>query len=337
LCAPQWLAGLHGMILSPVFMDSPCIMPPSDIAGLTPGIFKKVMRMNQVDGIKCPPHTIVQLYSDPEVRVLLKSLQFIMYLGAALDRAVGDDLCEHARLTPLIGSTETGDQLSIRPANRKLWYTHDFVPENGSRMVRIPQSGTACDGSDDLYELILERPKNSGTSIFQPAFWNPAFDGLSRIETKEMYAPITDVDGRTRWVFSARKDDLTKLNWLAKFHAQDIEARIQQHTAVQSVCVGGEGRPTPYVIVEAREGVLDNKRKEQLLEELYANAVVRTNEADIDEIRIPKETVLLAKKEKPLRRNLKQVLLRKQIEVDYLVEIEEAYARLEKQTARATS
>ena len=319
-CPPQWLGGLTALIL-PAFWDTTCIMPPPDVVGLPPDVFKKIVALNHVEGIRSPPHTIHTLYADPESRALLKSLKFILFMGAALDRAVGDDLCQHVRLTPLIGSTETGDQLSLRPASRELWYTHDYVPQNGHRFV-------ASDVVDDLYELVLDRPKHIKASIFQPAFWNPAFNGLNTVETKEMYKPIKDIDGRTRWIFASRKDDLTKLDWLAKFHAQDVESRIQRHPDVQSVLVGGEGRPTPYVIVEVTEGVLSRKSEEQLLDELYAGVIAGSNEANVQEIKIPKETVIIAKQGKPFKRNFKQVVLRTDVERDYMDEIEAAYARL---------
>ncbi|EDU51351.1 conserved hypothetical protein [Pyrenophora tritici-repentis Pt-1C-BFP] len=182
---------------------------------------------------------------------------------------------------------------------------------------------------EDLHELVLEAPKDGRMNPFQLAFWNTAHRHLDRIETKELYRPVTDSDARTRWEFSARKDDLTKLNWLAKFNAQDIEKRILLHSDVEQVLVGGEGRPTPYIIMQAKVGVLDRKSEAQLLEELYEHIVTGTNKADIDEIRIPKETLLLAKKEKPFQVNLKQVVQRRAVEQDYLGEIEQAYMRLE--------
>jgi acyl-coenzyme A synthetase/AMP-(fatty) acid ligase len=332
-CAPQWLGGLMNMIICPAFVDSPCVALPPDAIGLKPELFKKIMKLNRIDGIKCPPQTIVTLYEDPEARALLKSLKFVMYLGAALDRTIADDLCQYTRLTPLIGSTETGDQVSVRPADRKLWYTHGFVPENGSKMVRLD---SADGGVDDFHELVLERRDNAD-DMFQPAFWNPDFQGVNRIETKELYTPIADSDGGTRWVFAARKDDLTKLSWLAKFHAGDIETRVQQHSNVKSVCVGGEGRPAPYVIVEPKEGVLDRIGETQLLDDLYATAIARTNDVDIQEIQIPRETLLVTKRDKPFRRNLKQVVQRKAVEEDYRVEIEQAYLQLSKKAVGAVA
>jgi len=322
-CPPQWIAGLHAMVLSPLFLDSPCVMMPRDEVSLTPNLFKKIMSMNKIEGIRCPPFTINGLYAEPETRKMLKSLDFIVYTGAPLDRAIGDDLCQHTRLSPMIGSTENGDQIGLRPADRKLWYTHDFVPENGHRMVPLDA------GSDGLHELILEQVGDGRTNPFQTSFWNTAHRFLERIETKELYRPVKDSDGRTRWAFSARKDDLTKLSWLAKFHAQDIERRILQHPDVENVLVGGEARPAPYVIVQAKEGVLDGKSEVQLLDELYDGVIAATNKADLSEIRIPREAIMIAKKEKPLKVSLKQLVQRKAVEQDYSEEIEQAYVRLE--------
>ncbi|OAL49441.1 acetyl-CoA synthetase-like protein [Pyrenochaeta sp. DS3sAY3a] len=322
-CPPQWIAGMHTMVMSTTFLNTSTILLPINITDLTPDIFKKVLQMNKVDGIKCPPHTIHNLYKDPETRALLKSLEFVGYLGAPLDRAIGDDLCQYTRLTPLIGATENGDQLSVRPLDRKLWYTHDFVPENGHIMV--PFDGG---DSEDLHELFIGNPKSGRKNPYQTAVWNRQYNGSDRIETKELYAPVKDLDGRTRWVFTARRDDLTKLDWLAKFHAQDIETRIQRHPDVKGVFVGGEGRPTPYVIIEVEEGVLERKSESQLLDELYFSVVSEANKADIEEIQIPKETVLIAKSEKPLKRNLKQGIVRKGVEKDYSEEIEKAYLAL---------
>lgn len=315
------------MIISPIFMNSPCVMLPPESLSPSPKLFKKVMELNKVDGIKCPPQTVITLYDDPQTRDMLKSLSFIMFLGAALDRSIGDDLCQYTRVTPLIGSTETGDQQSLRPIDKKLWYTHDFLPEKGGKMIPVDLKDVEA---IQLHEYVLERPTDGSENVFQPAFWNLEFRDQCRIETKELYAPVLDLDGRKRWIFTARKDDLIKLNWLAKFHAQDIEVRIQQHPAVKSACVGGEGRPAPYVIIEAKEGTLDHKSERQLLEDLYTTVIARANSADIEEIRIPKETVFLAKTNRPFKRNLKQVIMRNEVEVDYRQEIEDAYLQLEK-------
>jgi acyl-coenzyme A synthetase/AMP-(fatty) acid ligase len=255
---PQWAAGLYANLILPVTHDLVSVLPPANATSLPPAVFPKIMETGPIYGMFATPHTITQLYSDTATHSLIKSLDYIMYLGAPLDQVIGDDLCKHTRLVAIIGSTENGAQHNINPIDRRLWSTFDFSPESGHRMIRIEGSGPAADGSDDYYELVLERQHDS-PNLWQRAFWNPAYKNIDLIETKELYAPVKDLDGSTRWRFHARKDDLTKLSWLAKFHAHDIEKRVLQHPSVSSVFVGGEGRPTPYVIIEPVSGALEDK------------------------------------------------------------------------------
>jgi acyl-coenzyme A synthetase/AMP-(fatty) acid ligase len=327
-CPPQWLGGIYAYMVTPVFCHtSPVILPHG--VSCTPAVFKKLMTLNLIDGLFSPPHTIIQLYNDTEAQSLLKSLSYVMYIGAAMDRNIGNDLAQYTRMTTAIGSTENGPQHNINPVDKMLWDTLNFGTDSGGRMERIEGSGLSADGSDDYYELILERQHDS-PNLWQRAFWNPIYKGVNRIETKELYSPVKDIDGQTRWRFHARKDDLTKLSWLAKFHAQDIEKRILQHPSVSSVFVGGEGRPTPYVIVEPKAGVVNGESTDALLDGVYASVVADANKNDIEEINIPKETVFLTHPDKPFKRTGKQTLMRKEIEKDYREEIERAYERLAK-------
>lgn len=243
-----------------------------------------------------------------------------------VDQDIGDALVQHTKVVSAIGSTETGKQIDFIPFDKKLWYTHDFVPETGCKMVRIEGSGSEANGSDDLYELVIHRPTDGEPDLWQAAFWNPQYKDCAMVETRELYRPIKDGDGRTRWIFSARKDDLTKLEWLAKFHAKDVEKKIQQHPSVACVFVGGEGKPTPFVIVEPKDDDFVGEKADALLDDLYKSLSVNDN--NHVEIKVPRETVFVTKPGKPLKRSLKQTLLRREIEKDYTVEIEEAYAQL---------
>ncbi len=284
-----------------------------------------ITRMNRVHSILCPPPTIISLYEDPESRSQLKSLKYIGCVGAALDRTIGDDLCKFTRLVSMIGSTETGPQWSKRLCDRALWYSNSFVEEIDCKMEPVDTE----DPSSDLYELVLERSKDDTMPSWQGAWWNPDYKDFTRIESKELYCPIKDSDGSTRWIFKARKDDLLKLSWLAKFHAEELESRIMHHPLVRGVLVGGEGRFSPFVLVELKPGVLDMSNEQQLIDEIYQSVIADTNKATVKEVRIPKETLLIAKTEKPFQRTLKQSIMRKAVEQDYSVEIESAYSKLQ--------
>lgn len=330
-CPMRWSAGIGAVLLYGVYHSAACVLPPGDVSGLPPDLFLKMLRYNRVDGMLSPPHTIVELFNDERTNGPLKALEFITYVGASLDRAIGDVLCEHTKINVTIGATETGGRPSLHPINRKLWYTLDFVPECNHRFVRLEGSGPAGDGSEDLYELFLDRPSGPDPSIFQSAFWNfKMYKDVDTIDVKELWAPVKDSDGTTRWEFKARSDDLLKLEWLAKFHAHDIETRICGYPGIKHVLVGGEGRPAPYVIIELKDELLENKSAEELLDDIYNQTVVGANKADVGEIRIPKETVFLAKKEKPFKLSLKQLVMRRAMEDDYAEEIEAAYESLEK-------
>lgn len=332
-CPMRWNAGLVMTNMFGIFDNACCVLPPPDVVGLPAEVFTKLLHWNRVEGLIATPHTVVELFGDQQTQESLKSLEFVTYLGAALDQAVGDVLCEHTRLNSVIGSTETGGRFSFNPRDRKLWYSYDFIPESFVRMVRLENSGSAMGGSDesDVYQMFVDRPPGGEPALFQCAFWNfKMFEDVDRIDTKELWKPVRDSDGSTRWQFVARSDDWVKLIWMAKFNAQDIETKILRYPGVKHVMVGGTGRAAPYVIIEAKDELLDSKDPEELLDDIYESTIVRVNAADAKEISIPRETVFLAQRDKPFKLNLKQLILRREVEKDYEEDIEAAYKKLEK-------
>ncbi|KAL2883809.1 hypothetical protein SGCOL_000957 [Colletotrichum sp. CLE4] len=298
-----------------VFSGTCVIQPPPDVVGLPPDIFQKLLRLNKVDGLTGFPFTIVDLYNNEETRELLKSLEFITYLGSALDRVVGNALCEHTRLNSVMGATESGGRFSLHPIDRKLWYSFQFIPEHHVRLVKLEGSGEALgDGDDsDVYQMFIDRPPDGGPSIHQCAFWNyKMFKDFETIDTKELWRPVQDSDGSTRWESVARTDDWTKLIWMAKFHAQDIETKVARYPGIKHVMVGGAGRIAPYVLIEVKDELLD-KNHEELLDDIYEKTI----------------TVFLTSKSKPIKLTVKQLVLRREVEKDYKEEIEGVYKRLE--------
>lgn len=316
-----------------VFSDTCCVLPPPVGTGLAPDVYQKLLQFNKVEGIVATPHSIVEIYNNESTRESLKSLEFITYLGATLDRSVGDALCEHTRLSSVIGSTETGGRFSFHPRDRKLWYSWQFIPEHHVRLVPLEDTGAANGGSADsnVYRVFVDRPPGGEPSLFQCAFWNLSmFKDVETIDTKELYRPVKDIDGSTRWEFVARADDWIKLIWMAKFYAQDIETEILRYPGIKNVLVGGMERPAPFVIIEAKDELLETKSAEELVDDIYQTKVLGANKNDIKAMRIPRETVFLAKKEKPFKMNLKEVVLRREVEKDYQAELEEAYENLKK-------
>lgn len=335
----RWLAGIIMVNNFAVFDNCVPILPPQDVVGLPADVFLKLLGLNySVDGLLGFPFMVADLFNDERTREALKSLEFITYLGASLSRDVGDALCEHTRLGSVMGATESGGRYSFPPIDRKLWYTFQFIPEHHVRLVRQEGSGKSAGGSDDddVYKMYIDRPPGGGPSVFQCAYWNlKMFRDVEAIDVQELWKPVKDADGSTRWEFAGRADDWVKLLWMSKFHAEEIEVKLARYPGIKHVVVGGSERPAPYVLIELDDDLL-GRAPESVLDEIYQKIIVRVNEDDAKQVGIPRETVLLAKKEKPVKLNVKGLVLRREVEIDYKQEINAAYEHLERENANRT-
>ncbi|KAM0814309.1 hypothetical protein AB5N19_00099 [Seiridium cardinale] len=326
----RFLAGHVLINMYAVFYNTSVVVPPADEIGLPPGMFKKLLRLNKVDGLVAFPFTIVDLYNNEECQNALRSLDSVTYLGAALDRTVGDGLCMHTRLSSVIGATESGGRFSLDAIDRRLWYTFQFIPEHHVRMEKVENSGALMgnEQSSDVYLSFIDRPPGGNPSIYQCAFWNyRMFTDIDSIDTKELWKPVLDSDGSTRWEFIGRSDDWTKLIWMAKFNAQDIETRVSRYPGVKHVMVGGMGQAAPFILIEGNEDLL-SKEGEGILDEIYEKVILAINKDSVEEVEIPRETMIIAKVGKPIKLTAKQLVSRREVETDYREEIEAAYERL---------
>lgn len=328
---PKWGAGLAMWTAFPAHDGTVVVILPPEATGPSPALFKQISARNPfLQGLSMPPQPLVALWADAESRELIKALRYVSYAGASLDPVVGDEIAQSTMVVPLIASIDGGLRFSIQPLDRMLWRSVLYVPEAPHRFVRWEGSAVAGDGEEDLFELVFDRPADGKPSLFQGAFWNEQVAaGNDSLPQSELYAPVKDSDGSTRWVIRARTDDLIKLSFLAKFHAVDIEQRILRHSAVKHVVVGGEGRSVPYVLIEVNAEALKEKTEAKLLDEIYDEAVAPGNAKDTEEIRIPRETVALGSRDKPFRVSMKQVVLRREIEKEYSEEIEKLYRKVE--------
>jgi hypothetical protein len=300
-----------------VFIGMTTIMPPPDMDLTTPSLHRqaimKICQHTGAESIITPPSLIEDFYTDELAFNFLKNMKFICWLGARLDHTVGDELAQHTNLFPVIGSTERGAQLSFESEDRIMWKSYEFVPEMGPRFELVAES-------DELYELHNDRIVEY--DLFQGGFYT--FPELNTIATGELYSPVVDRFGVKRWISRGRKDDLVKLSWLAKFHATHIEEAISRHPSVRSVIVGGEGREVPYIIIEPKDSSLVGDT-EKFVDKIYDTAIYDVNERDNDEIRIPREMVMLTDPALPFKRTLKMTVMRLEVEKMYKDRIEALY------------
>lgn len=316
LCAPAWLGGQIPSFSMPAFLGGVAVMPPPDmVSPPDPQFIVKILKHTGATGIFTPPSVLLDFHADKEAWEYLKGLDFVCWLGAALDKQVGDDLAPHTTMFPIIGSTERGGQLSFESEDISMWDTYDFIPEMAPRFEPV---------AENLYQLCHYRTPES--ELFQGGFFTtPELDVL---HAEELYEPVLDSFGNKRWRFRARKDDLVKLSWLAKFHASHIESAIEKHPDVKSVFVGGEGRDVPYIIIEPNDHLTIGD-KEAFIDGLYNTVIYDVNARDNDEIRIPREMIMLTDPALPFKRTAKMTIMRKGVEQQYQEQVEALYQRWE--------
>lgn len=314
-CPPQWSAGLAVSLNAAVFIGITTVMLPPDM-NMTPLDRQAIMNICKHTGaesIITPPSLIEDFHTDEAAFDFLKNLKYVSWIGAGLNHQVGEELAQHTNLFPVLGSTERGASLSFESDDSSMWKSYEFVPEIGHRFELV---------ADETYELYVDRTPDS--SVFQSCFYT--FPHLNTISTEELYSPTFDKNGTKRWISRGRKDDLVKLSWLAKFHAIHIEDAIARHPQVTAVVVGGEGRDVPYIIIEPRDWTRVGD-PHKFVDEIYDTVIYGINEKDNDEIRIPREMVMLSDPEVPFKRTMKMTIMRKEVERMYENHINTLYLK----------
>ncbi|KAM0813825.1 putative AMP-dependent synthetase/ligase domain-containing protein [Seiridium cardinale] len=119
--------------------------------------------------------------------------------------------------------------------------------------------------------------------------------------------------------YRSRKDDLVKLVWLTKVRAGDMESALSSDVRITEAMGGGEGRPTPFIILQLAESI------ERPSEEELWTTVRTLNEKFSAEVHIPRENILVANPGRPLRKLGKGTLDRRAILADYEKDIPGVY------------
>ncbi|ETS80303.1 hypothetical protein PFICI_07832 [Pestalotiopsis fici W106-1] len=302
---PQWMGGIWGHLFAPLFYDGIPVWPPVDHGALSPvPVVMEMLEKVQPDGAFFVPSMARDLCQQPAALARIKQLQFLVYGGAPLDGWVGDLLCTELRLVVGVGSTECGLWPLRTLADPRDWRYYHLDPRLGYRLDHY---------QDDMYEVVLERRpeyrRHQGVFVM--------FPDLDVWHTNDLYSPHPTKPGLLR--YRGRKDDLVKLVWLTKVRAGDMESALVRDPRISNAMVGGEGKPTPFVILQLSEDVRNFD------EEDIWNIVRTLNEKHSAEVHLPRQNILVAAKDKPLRRLGKGTLDRRGILADYGHEISKLY------------
>jgi hypothetical protein len=311
---PKWLGGIYGYASTPLFWDMVPIWPPVYKDPLIPAsVVVEILERTRPDGAFYVPSMVRDLCQHPRALELLKQHKFVTYAGAAMEEWVGNLLCEELELIPIIGSTETSCWPMLALDDPREWRYYRFDPRMGGRLEPVG------DGSN-LHELVMHR--DPAHYRFQGAFM--MYPDLDVYRTNDLYEPHpTNPDLA---LYKGRRDDLFKLAWLTKVRASDLESALAANSQVADAMVGGEGRPTPFVIVQPNRKVGEADVE---LDEMWS-IVKGLNGTLSAEVHIPRENIIVTDPSRPLKKLGKGTLDRRNILSDYREEIEALYPMDEK-------
>ncbi|KAK6083537.1 hypothetical protein SCUP515_01788 [Seiridium cupressi] len=229
---PLWLGGVVGQLMAPMFWDIITIWPPVHEGTPTPAsVVSGILEKFRPDGAFFVPSTLRDLSAQQTSLELVKKLNYVMYGGAPLDGWVGDLLCTELNLLVLLGFTETNIWPLHKLEDPKEWRYYRIDDRIGHRLEHF---------RDDLHELVIDRKPEHRR--YQGAFM--MFPGT---DTWHSQPDLIQYRGR--------KDDLVKLVWLTKVRAGDMESALSSDARITETMVGGEGRPTPFIILQLAESI----------------------------------------------------------------------------------
>lgn len=313
LAPPQWLAGIIGYAVWPLFMRLTVIVPPLGVPQPFPTeLIDEIHDKLKPDGGFYLPSILKDLSVNPASLDRLRRLKYISYSGAPVEQWVGDLLCDHVNMVPILGSTEAGAIILRRNRDPKDWNWYQIDSRNG---VQFELQGQG----NGLFELISAR--DPALRRYQAIFIHRPH--LDRFPHGDLYSKHPTKDGLYR--YEGRKDDMFKLSWLAKVKAKDIESILNRHPTIQNVMVGGDGKPEPFVLVELKDPTVSPIHRAKATEVIWS-LLQEINKTNVTEIQVPERLILLSDPARPLQRLTKGTLDRRSILQSYHADIESLYA-----------
>lgn len=244
----------------------------------------------------------------------IAKLDNVSYAGGILPADVGNAITARTRLFGTYASTETGILPGEMPPTED-WGYYRYNKRLGHSFQHF---------AGDMYELIHTR--DEAIEPFQGVFYT--FLDADAYPMRDLYTPHPTREGW--WRSAGRVDDVVIFADAKKLNPVPYEAIIEEHPAVATALICGNGRTRPAVLVQPRQWPKNDETEKRLLEEI-CSSFKRANEAGPVHGRLIKELVVLTKEDKPMARaGGKDTVQRKRTIELYDKEIELAYQEAEK-------
>ncbi len=139
---------------------------------VTATIIDQIMKLGNVTGMILPPSLLESLCRDTGMLEHVRELKYIHYVGAPLNKGIGNSISRHVKLVSALGSTEAGPYY-VKIHSDPEWQYHSFCPSIGLEFE--PRT-------KDLYEAVFCR--KPGLERWQQIF--RVYPHLDRFPTNDL-------------------------------------------------------------------------------------------------------------------------------------------------------
>ncbi|KAH8726600.1 AMP-binding enzyme [Phaeosphaeriaceae sp. PMI808] len=288
-------SGLCAALQTPTFLNG-IVISGSKTKPPTPTVVAETLRYSKAQGLATLPFLLRGMVQQAESLQILKQLEYIQWVGAALDMDTGSKLSKYVKLCPAMGTTECGPFFLNTVDDAQDWAYYSFQSGQGIHFA---------ERADNLYELVF---KKSPDAVWQQVFI--VFPDLELYETKDLFQKHPSREGL--WSYIGRSDDVIVLSNSANINATVVEEKLMAHPDVQMALVGGSGRDYSFAIIEltsAASEELEQKGLDSVLNAI-APAVNEANRGLSPYTRLRKEFILVTTSKRGLVKSPKGSVMR---------------------------
>ncbi|KAJ7490899.1 hypothetical protein FB451DRAFT_627154 [Mycena latifolia] len=298
-------SGLTMAVLRPTVPPMP-ITPENALNGIL---------ATKPDIVMSTPASIEVWSEDPVALKVMQSLKALTYIGAPLNKRVGDALVSKG--VPLCSSYGAMEIGVVTPFLRLYGKDWDyFSMREGCNPVRVPEK----DGSAMYTHTYLRSP------TYTTAHMNIEIDGKPGCNVSDLLEQHPEKPELHR--IYGRKDDLIAFSSVAKMNPGPVEAQINRNPFVDAALVFGHGRTHPGVIVQLKSqfhaDLLDAHKKAKIMDALQAS-VDEANSTSPTHFQISRTMIVLADPRRPFALTSKLQPRRRVVFDQYAEEIAAAY------------
>jgi acyl-coenzyme A synthetase/AMP-(fatty) acid ligase len=307
-------SGISSGIARALFTGTTVVLgPPGHCSADT---FAQVLEHGDIDAAICLPTTLEEIATRPDILANCGELKHIAYTTGSLSKAAGDIISRYALLYDLFGTTETGCLIQYATDREDWQYICLDHIHNG---VEFRQTSAAS----DLYELVLVKDEAQ-----EP------FQGIFKVFPRSKEYLSGDVFSKHptkchHWKHEGRKDDMIVFRDGLTFNPTIHEHIISSHPAVQHCILVGTGKERPAAIIDLRhDAALDPATvdgRAQALDSIWPTVERANRDAD-SKVRLQRDHIVFAKREKPFLIAGKGNVRRNATAKLYEAEIAKAYA-----------